>query len=82
MQMLSLTALALDISCKLITLAAKRWRKGMVIILCVCLHVCMCSQNFGKTTNIGGSNKLLADFKLYKDQNKQESASSSAAVPV
>ena len=41
-------------------------RKGMVIILCVC--VCVCSQTSGKTTKIGGSNELLADFKLYKDQ--------------
>ena len=60
----------------LITLAAKRRRKGMVIILCVCVCVCVCvsvcvcvcSQNSGKTTNIGGSNELLADLKLYKDQ--------------
>ena len=49
-----------------ITLAAKRRRKGMVIILCVCVSVC--SQKIGKTTNIDGSNELLADFKLYKDQ--------------
>ena len=49
-----------------ITLAAKCRRKGTVIILCVC--VCVFSQNFGKSTNIGGSNELLADFKLYKDQ--------------
>ena len=48
-----------------ITLAAKRRQKGMVIILCVC--VCLFA-NLGKTTNIGGSNELLADFKLYKDQ--------------
>ena len=54
MQMLSLIALALDISCKLITLAAKRRRKGMVIILCVCLHVCVCSQNFGKLQTLVG----------------------------
>ena len=45
-----------------ITLTAKRRRKSTVIILCVCL------QNFGKSTNIGGSNELLVDFKLYKDQ--------------
>ena len=54
-----------------ITLAAKRGRKGMVIIIIVCLSVCVCvvcSQTFGKTTNIGGSSELLADFKLYKDQ--------------
>ena len=47
---------------EVVTLAAKRRRKGMVIILCVC------SQNSGKTTNISGSNELLADLKLYKDQ--------------
>ena len=39
---------------------AKHRRKGMA--------VCLCSQISGKTTNIGGSNELLADFKLYKDQ--------------
>ena len=50
----------------IITLAVKRRRKGMVIILCVCLSVC--SQTFWKTMNIGGSNELLADFKFYNDQ--------------
>ena len=48
------------------TLAAKRRRKGMVIILCACL--CVCSQSSWKTTIIGGSNELLAHFKLCKDQ--------------
>ena len=39
------------------------------IILCVCVCVCLsvCLQISGKTTNIGSSNELLADFKLYKD---------------
>ena len=41
-------------------------QKGMVVILCVCVSVCL--QHFGKTTNIGGSIELLTDFKLYKDQ--------------
>ena len=64
----------LYISMYIITLAAKRRQKGMVIILCVCVCVCLCvcvsvcSQKIGKTTNIDGSNELLADFKLYKDQ--------------
>ena len=34
--------------------------------------LCICSQISGKTMNIGGSNELLADFKLYKHQNKQQ----------
>ena len=50
----------------IITLAAKCRPKGMVIILCVCVSVCL--QISGKTLNIGSSNKLLADFKLYKEQ--------------
>ena len=52
-----------------ITLAAKHRWKGMVIILCV--WVCVCVYMFaklGNTTNIGGFNQLLADFKLYKDK--------------
>ena len=50
----------------IITLAAKCRQKGMVIILCVCVSVCL--QISGETTNIGGSKELLADFKLYKEQ--------------
>ena len=42
-----------------------RRRKGMVIVLCVCVSV---HKKLKKTTNIDGSNELLADFKLYKDQ--------------
>ena len=38
----------------------------MVIILFVCLEIS------GKTTNIGSSNELLADFKLYKEQKKKK----------
>ena len=44
-----------------------RRQKGMVIILCVCVSAC--SHKFGKTTKIGDSNELLANFKLYKEQN-------------
>ena len=47
---------------ELITLTAKHRQKGMV-----CVYVC--SQKYGKTMKIGSSNKLLADFKLYKEQN-------------
>ena len=62
------THIEINILLLVITLAAKRRRKGMVIILCVCVCVSVCSQKIGKTTNIDGSNELLADFKLYKDQ--------------
>ena len=36
--------------------------------LCVCLPVIKKK----KTTNIGGSNELFADFKLYKEQKEQQ----------
>ena len=36
----------------------KRRRKGM---LGVCVSVCLFAKKFGKTTNIDGSNKLLAE---------------------
>ena len=48
----------------------KHRRKYMVIILCVCVCLSVCLQISGKTTNIGSSNKLLADLKLYKDNNR------------
>ena len=38
----------------------------------VCLSVCVCLQNLVKIMNIGGSNELLADFKLYKVQKEQD----------
>ena len=35
---------------------------AMLTLVCVCV----CLQTFGKITNIGGWNELLAVFKLYK----------------
>ena len=43
----------------------------LAILLPSCVCVCLFATK-GKTTNIDGSNELLADFKLYKEQKQQQ----------